>query len=103
MSTADKTKHVLTVVTHALTALETIGHLASGILAKDKPEVERYVSVLSAIEAAVQSIMAGLEGNATPAQIENTLAYLRARFASNDHAADAAIDAKFPPPAFPKV
>ncbi len=94
-TTADKAKQVLTGASYAISVLEAIGALSGGVLGK-VANIEEYANALTAIQTAVNTVMKGLDGQATPAAIDDALAYLRAKIQSNDLAADQSVDAKFP-------
>jgi len=98
MSTAaDKAKHVLTGASYAITALEVIGELAGQVLNKTSYANE-YVHALDAIQVAVKAVIGALEGGGviTHETVEQAIADLRSKIASNDAASDAALDKRFP-------
>src|SRR5689334_5192987 len=98
MSTAaDKAKHVLTGASYAITALEAIGELAGRVF-HNTSTVNAYVDALEAIDVAVKAVMGALDGSGaiTHETVEQAIADLRAKLASNDAAADAALDQRFP-------
>lgn len=97
-SATKSTVRVLTIVSTALAALETIGELATGILGNGPAEDVRKEALT--IRAIVDSIQQGLGGTLTPLEvqhlIEQSKADLVAKLDANDQAAAAAVDAKFP-------
>lgn len=49
-----------------------------------------------AASAALDAVIAGIDGSASPQEVLTRIEQLRAELAANDAAADAALDAKFP-------
>jgi hypothetical protein len=86
---------ILRLAASAFSALDTIGDLATGVLGRQAAiqETQAALHVIGALAAAVR---AGLEGTATAVDVENALVKLQADLESNDQAADASLDAKFP-------
>lgn len=91
-------------ITAALHGLDVIGSIARSV-GGDKGS--KAANAMTAIGAIVESVQAGFAREIDPAavlkQIEEALAELEADLASNDAAANAALDAKFPAPGAPPV
>jgi hypothetical protein len=86
---------ILELAASAFSALDTIGDLATGILGR-QPEIQEAQAALHVIGAIAAAVRAGLEGTATAVDVENALLQFETQLASNDRAADASVDAKFP-------
>ena len=84
-----KTKQVLQAIDVAVDALPAIRKmLGVGSSRIDAGAV--------AASAALDIVIAGLDGSASPQEVLTRIEQLRAELAANDTAADAALDAKFP-------
>lgn len=92
-------KTIGTVVGAGLDALVAVGRVAESAIGKS-PTLEEAMAILAGISAVVHTVVTGLEGGATAAQIvaqiDHARAGMEATIASNNAAIDADIDAKFP-------
>ncbi len=90
-----RAQKILAVASAALSALGTVGEVATGTLGRSSA-LEDATNALRIISEIVNAVRTGIEGTATATDIEDALRVLREKIASNDAGADAALDAKFP-------
>jgi hypothetical protein len=91
----NKARQVLVAASAGLHALEAIGDSAKGMLSQsiNSNDIAEW---LHAVVAAVDAVRNGLNGGASPKDIEAAMASLRVDIVKNDREADGSIDAKFP-------
>jgi hypothetical protein len=89
-------KRTLEIAGSAITALDTAGDLATGILGR-KPALDDALRVLHVIAAIAHAIREGLAGTIPQQEVDAAIRDLRTGLTSNDQAATMAGDAKFPP------
>jgi len=93
MSIIDKATRSLDLLAVAVRSLDTIGELAKSKLLSGASD---HAEALTTIVRIVETIRDGFSGKLDPARIEAEIDRVREAMASNDAAADAALDRKFP-------
>ena len=93
-SSLETGNRTLLLAASALSALDTVGTLASGFT-KDKT-LQEALHVLQAIEAIVNVVRQGFDGVITKEQVDRHLQERAERLAAGDRAARDVIDARFP-------
>jgi hypothetical protein len=100
-STIEKIEGVFGVISQGMAALEVVGDAATSILTtvgkdNDAAVMAKTLVYLKTVIAIVDAVSKGLEGTIDPAKITEEISVLRSTIQTNDTAAQAALDAKFP-------
>jgi hypothetical protein len=97
MADASDVKRILEVVATGVGALEEIVRIGRGVLASTRTSDE-IVGILSALVAVAETVIGGLSDDSvvTVDMIKSALTELQGTLATNDQAAKADIDARFP-------
>lgn len=93
---ANKTARVLTGAGHAVEALEAIAGMLVKLQVTDSTIPAKILAGLGALDALVHTVLSGLQGTFTPADVQQALDHFRTTLLSNDQAADEALDKRFP-------
>jgi hypothetical protein len=93
MTLRERATRSLDLLSTALHGLDAVSELAKGGAGGTG---ERAISILKVIEAVVDTIKRGFDGEVTAAAVHDELLKIRTALLTNDAAADAELDKKFP-------